>query len=86
MALIVHLVNGEIKAVIDHGYITSAEVARKFPFGDVYLRCEEPQGLQWRVLQRGHRQDDKVSYFDMILPISVDQLPEKVQVVHMCTN
>lgn len=85
MALLVHVVKDEIVAVIDHPSITSAELASKFPFGEVYLRCKEPQGLQWRVLQRGSRKDDKISYFDAILPISVDQLPEKVQVVHMCT-
>jgi hypothetical protein len=86
MALIVHVVEGEIRLLKEHWATTSSVLASEFPFGDLYVRFLEPQGLQWRVLQRGTRQSDVMSYFDALLPINVEQLPEIVQVVHACTN
>ena len=86
MALIVHVVEGEIRLIVEDTNTTSIDLACKFPFGDVYTRYMEPQGLQWRILQRGTRESDLRSYFDMLLPISIEQLPEIVQVVHACTN
>jgi hypothetical protein len=61
-------------------------LAGKYPFGDLYARYLEPQGLQWRILQRGTRDGDSKTYMDALLPIKVEQLPEIVQVVHTCTN
>ena len=86
MALIVHVVEGEICLIKEHWETTSSVLAGRFPFGDLYVRFREPQGLQWRILQRGTRKDERVSYFDALLPINVDQLPEIIQVVHTCTN
>jgi hypothetical protein len=86
MALIVHVINGEICLIVEIANSTSTELACKFPFGDLYARYLEPQGLQWRILQRGTRASDERSYYDALLPISIDQLPEIVQVVHACTN
>lgn len=85
MALIVHVVDNEIKLILEEKDTTATTLASRFPFGDVYVRFNEPQGLQWRELQRGTRIDDKRSFYDMIFPINVDQLPEVVQIVHACT-
>lgn len=86
MALLVHVVDGNICLIREDYQTTSVVLACKFPFGDLYVRFLEPQGLQWRILQRGGRDDGVISYFDALLPIRVDQLPEVVQVVHTCTN
>lgn len=81
MDLIVHVVEDEIRLIVEIHNATSAELACKFPFGDLYARYLERQGVQWRLLQRG-----RGSYYDALLPINVDQLPEIVQVVHACTS
>lgn len=90
MALIVHVINGNIRMLIEVPNTESSVLAGKFPIGDVYVRMLEPRGAmyvqQWRVLVRGTRAGDKHSFYDAILPITVEQLPECVQVVHMCTE
>jgi hypothetical protein len=87
MSLLVHMLDGEIMRMSEaFGNATAGMLGSKFPFGDVYVRYKEPQGLQWRVLQRSTRQSDVMTYFDALLPIKVEQLPEIVQVVHACTN
>jgi hypothetical protein len=86
MALIVHVVEGEIRLIGERNDTTSAHLARLFPSGDVYVRFYEPQGMQWRILQRGTRTGEMKSYYDALLPLNVEQLPEIVQVVHACTN
>lgn len=86
MDLIVNVIDGEIKLVSQDAVGNAMNIGSKYPFGDVYVRFVESQGVQWRILQRGTRDNDKFSYFNMLLPIKVDQLPEIVQVVHTCTN
>lgn len=89
MALIVHVVEGEIEQAFETDCLTSATLSMKFPTGDVFLRMSEPTGatwaLQWRVLQRSS-QVGQITYYAMLLPVSVEQLPEVVQVVHACTT
>jgi hypothetical protein len=86
MALIVHVVDGEIRLIIEDIDTTSSVLTRKFPTGDLYVRFQEPQGMQWRVLQHEAQVSDVFSYYAALLPISIEQLPEIVQVVHTCTN
>lgn len=86
MALVINVINGNIRMLVQMGNTLSSHLANKFPIGDVYVRMLEPQGIQWRVLQRGTRMDDKRTFFDALLPINVDQLPDVVQVVHACTS
>lgn len=86
MDLIVNVIDGEIRMVSQDPGGTAMIIGSRYPFGDVYVRFTESQGIQWRVLQRGTRDNDKFSCFNQLLPIRVDQLPECVQVVHMCTE
>lgn len=86
MVLIVNVINGNIRMLLESNDTTSSNLASKFPIGEVYARFQEPQGLQWRVLQRGSRQGERVTFFDQILPVKVEQLPECVRVVHLCTE
>lgn len=85
MALIVNVINSNIRMLMESPDTTSSNLASKFPIGEVYVRFQEPRGLQWRILQRGTRIDDVRSYYDAIIPIKVEDLPEVVQVVHACT-
>lgn len=86
MTLIVNVVNDVVGAIREQvGYAPSV-LNCMFPFGDVYLRALEFKGQQWRVLQRGSREGDMHNYVDTCLPIEVHQLPECVQVVHLCTE
>jgi hypothetical protein len=92
MALIVNIIDGEIKTLFENTYLTSVKLADKFPFGEVYVRMAEPANdgtcwvLQWRVLCRGSRIDDKRWFYDALMPIAVKDLPECVQLVHLCTE
>jgi hypothetical protein len=86
MALIVNVINGNVRMLLESPHMTSMDIAAKFPIGEVYARFLEPQGLQWRVLQRGSRIDDVRSFYDAIIPMAVEDLPECVQLVHLCTE
>jgi hypothetical protein len=86
MALTVNVINDNIRMILEAEDSTAMHLGSRFPMGEVYVRFVEPQGVQWRMLQRGTRDNSRISYFNQLLPISVDSLPECVQVVHLCTE
>lgn len=86
MTFLVHVINGEIVKIDEDSQGNSEVVARDYPTGDVYIRQEEYGFLQWRVLVRGKRISEYVSHYPTVMPIEVHQLPECVQVVHLCTE
>ena len=86
MTLIVNVVNDAAAAIRETVGYNPSVLNYSFPHGEVYIRALEMRGHQWRVLQRGSRKGDHRSYTHACLPIEVHQLPECVQVVHLCTN
>lgn len=86
MALVVNVIDGEPRQVVEVFYKNNEVVANRFPFGDVYVRNKEAQGVQWRLLVRGSRADDITNYFSTLMPVNVENLPPCVKLVHACTE
>lgn len=86
MALAVNVLKDNVIAVVEFPYMHAEGLTQSFPEGDVYVRFSYSWGKQWRVLQRASRPDAGNGYLAVILPIEVHQLPECVQVVHLCTE
>lgn len=78
--LTIGLLNGEITDVTTE-WMASAEVERHFSIGEVYAYTQEPQGMQWRMLQRSATYADRSGTWASMLPCKPEQVPEIVRMV-----
>ena len=76
---IIGVVNGEITDTVNDTYMTANQCEDHFPLGEVYMYAKEPQGMQWRVLQRRGGWDGDHRKFSMLLPSTPSQVPEIVR-------
>lgn len=80
MQLTIGVLDGEITDTAST-WLTSDEVARHFPIGEVYTYGKEPQGMQWRVLQRGRNIEWVTKTFPSLLPCKAEDVPAIVRMV-----
>lgn len=78
LQLSIGLYEGEITDVTTT-WMTSDEVARHFSLGEVYTYGKEPQGFQWRVLQRGRKIEGLSKTYPSLLPCASEDVPEIVR-------
>lgn len=79
---IVGVLNGEVIGTVNDLYMSANQCEDHFPLGEVYMYAKEPQGMQWRVLQRrGGGTKQQVRRFSMLLPSQPEQVPEIVRMV-----
>ena len=86
MSLLVHVIEDSVVEVATGSFGISDELAELYPTGQLYLRNTEYGKPQWRVLVRGKKVSEYVSHYPTVMPIEVHQLPECVQVVHLCAE
>lgn len=80
--LIVGVLDGEITDTVTAMFMTANQCEDHFPLGEAYMYAKEPQGMQWRVLQRrGGGTQGKVRNFSMLLPLQPEQVPEIVRML-----
>lgn len=78
LQLTIGLYKGEITDVTTM-WLTSEEVASHFSLGEVYTYAKEPQGFQWRVLQRGRTIEGLSKTYPSLLPCDAEYVPEIVR-------
>ena len=79
---VVGVLNGEIIETVSDIGMTANQCEDHFPLGEVYMYVKEPQGMQWRVLQRrGGGSQLAVRKFSMLLPATPEQVPEIVRMI-----
>lgn len=82
LQLTIGLYEGEITDVTTM-WLTPDEVERHFSLGEVYAYAKEPQGMQWRVLQRGARKKypgyANPGTYPALLPCEPKDVPEIVR-------
>ena len=75
------ILDGELTdsfSIVD--FMTDDDIERHFPIGEVYLYSEEPQGMQWRTLQRSAPAGMyNMRYFAVLHPIKETNVPEIVR-------
>ncbi|AXC36490.1 hypothetical protein HOT57_gp46 [Pseudomonas phage phCDa] len=79
--LSIGLLDGEITDVFTT-WMTPTELDRHFSLGEVYTLAKEPQGMQWRVLQRATKtgaSSGLIGTWAALLPINAEQVPEIVR-------
>jgi len=78
--LTIGFLDGEITDVTTE-WMTSETLERHFSVGEVYSLNKEPQGMQWRVLQRGRRIEGVSKTFPSLLPCKAEDVPANVRMV-----
>lgn len=78
---IVGVLDGEITDLVSKIYMTANQCEDHFPLGEVYMYAKEPQGMQWRVLQRRSPKKGDYTSFAMLLPSTPEQVPEIVRMI-----
>lgn len=81
--LTIGFLDGEITDVTTE-WMTSETIERHFSVGEVYSLNKEPQGMQWRVLQRSTKTGATtglVGTYAALLPCKPEQVPEIVRMV-----
>ena len=89
MAIVVNVINGEVSDIAEETYPHVTRVHNMYPEGEVFVGLfRNIPPMTWRVLQRPSPGTSVKAggFFGAMLPIEVHQLPECVQVVHLCTE
>lgn len=72
--------DGELTDSFANSSMTAEDMERHFPVGEVYFYAAEPQGMQWRVLQRSEPSNMyNMRYFAVLHPIKDEDVPEIVR-------
>lgn len=75
--------NGEITDSFRNVWMTAEELEEHFSVGTVYVLNEEPQGMQWRVLQRRGpdlpTQYGRMYMHAQLLPMKEENIPNLVR-------
>jgi len=86
VCLLIGFLDGEVTDVVT-SFMNSEEAEKHFSLGNVYSYSEEPQGMQWRVLQRStrvrrqHTSEGFVGTWAVLLPINPEDVPELVRII-----